>query len=45
MIESSFLEEGQIVEEGSHEDLMAQKGQYMRMFREQSKYYRDEETL
>lgn len=33
------MENGEIVEEGTHEDLMAQEGRYAEMFRVQSRYY------
>lgn len=36
-----FLEEGRIVEEGSHEALMKQQGSYAGMFEVQSKYYKE----
>ena len=36
-----FLEEGRIVEEGSHEALMKQHGSYAGMFEVQSKYYKE----
>ena len=34
-----MLEEGRIVEQGSHEELMGKKGAYYRMFQVQSHYY------
>lgn len=37
-----MLEEGRIIEEGSHEDLMAMDGKYAEMFRVQAKKYRME---
>lgn len=37
-----FLENGRIVEEGTHEELMMKKGGYANMFEVQSKYYREE---
>lgn len=41
-----LLGNGRILEEGSHRELLEKGGAYARMFREQSKYYRDsmEET-
>lgn len=35
------LENGSILEEGKHEALMKRKGRYYEMFREQSKYYKE----
>lgn len=37
-----YLEAGKIVEEGSHEVLLAQNGQYKRLFDVQRKYYQEE---
>lgn len=37
-----FLENGRVQEEGTHEELMAQKGSYYQMFEVQRKYYRQE---
>lgn len=37
-----FLEDGEIKEEGSHDDLMAKKGLYYDMFETQAKYYKDD---
>ncbi|MCR5285884.1 MAG: ABC transporter ATP-binding protein/permease [Treponema sp.] len=37
-----FIENGQIVECGSHEELMAQGGKYKEMFDIQSQYYKEE---
>lgn len=36
-----FLEKGQIVEDGSHEQLVQQDGAYARMFAVQSQYYKE----
>lgn len=36
-----FIADGQIVESGTHEELMAQKGAYYRMYQVQSYYYRE----
>jgi ATP-binding cassette subfamily B protein len=35
-----FMENGQIVEEGSHKALMAKNGKYAAMFKSQQKWYR-----
>lgn len=37
-----LLENGQILEEGTHETLLNQNGRYAELFRIQSKYYQDE---
>lgn len=37
-----FIEDGQIVEEGSHAQLMKKKGHYYKMFETQSYYYKNE---
>lgn len=37
-----FMEKGQIVEQGTHDELMLQSGKYADMFNLQAKYYRDE---
>ena len=36
-----FLENGKIVEEGTHEELMKKMGEYREMFEVQAKYYRE----
>ena len=36
-----LLGDGRILEEGSHEELLAENGLYARMFHEQSKYYKE----
>lgn len=40
-----FIEHGQIIEEGSHEELMAKGGRYAEMFAVQSQYYLKEGKL
>lgn len=37
-----FFEQGKILEEGSHRELLEQNGAYAEMFRVQSQYYREE---
>lgn len=37
-----FMEKGQIVEQGTHDELMLQSGKYADMFNLQAKYYRDD---
>lgn len=36
-----LLDGGHITEEGSHEQLLAQKGRYYELFETQAKYYRE----
>lgn len=36
------MKQGRIVEGGSHEELLAGRGEYFRMYEEQSKWYRRE---
>ena len=38
-----YLENGKIVEIGTHDELMSKKGKYFEMFNVQSKYYKDGE--
>ena len=38
-----YLENGKIVEMGTHDELMSKKGKYFEMFNVQSKYYKDGE--
>lgn len=38
-----FIENGQVIEEGTHDSLMEFGGRYREMFEIQSKYYKDEE--
>ncbi len=38
-----LLYEGKVLEEGTHEELLAQNGKYAEMFNTQSKYYKEEE--
>ncbi len=39
------MENGEIVETGTHEELMEQKGRYAEMFQVQSRYYADQEAF
>lgn len=39
-----FLENGKVAERGTHEELLARKGAYAKMFEIQSHYYRKEES-
>jgi len=36
------MENGRIVETGSHRDLMEKDGQYAKMFKTQARYYQEE---
>lgn len=38
-----YLEDGQILENGTHEELMSRNGRYAHIFQVQSQYYKDEE--
>ncbi len=38
-----LMEKGRIIEEGTHETLMAENGRYRQLFEMQSKYYREQE--
>lgn len=38
-----FISDGRITEEGTHEELMSQKGAYYRMYQLQSYYYKETE--
>ncbi len=40
-----FLEDGAILEEGTHEELLAKKGKYSEIYDVQSHYYKEEEVL
>lgn len=39
-----FLSDGKIAEEGTHEELMAKKGKYYKMYQIQSYYYKEQEA-
>lgn len=36
-----FIKDGEIIEEGNHEELMAKKGEYFKMYEAQSYYYQE----
>lgn len=38
-----LMEQGQVKEEGTHEELMAREGRYRKLFELQSRYYREQE--
>ena len=38
-----LMEQGQVMEEGTHEELMARGGRYRELFEMQSRYYRERE--
>ena len=40
-----FMENGEIAEIGTHDELMARKGRYAEMFQVQSRYYMDQEVF
>ena len=40
-----YLEDGKIIEEGTHDQLMNRKGKYFEMFNVQSKYYKEDGGL
>lgn len=37
-----YIENGEIVEEGTHEELMKKKGEYYKLFSLQAKYYKED---
>ena len=37
------MEEGEVKEEGTHQELMAKGGRYRQLFELQSRYYREQE--
>jgi ATP-binding cassette subfamily B protein len=39
-----MLENGEIIEQGSHQELMQQEGKYAEMFKMQAEKYREEEA-
>lgn len=39
------LENGEIIESGTHEELLERRGQYYDMFKEQAKWYQKEEKV
>ena len=40
-----MIKDGQIAEDGSHEELIAQKGEYAYMYEAQSAWYKDEMNM
>ena len=36
-----LIDHGQIIEEGTHEELLARQGKYYELFETQAKYYRE----
>ena len=40
-----FVNEGEIVEDGSHKELMKKKGYYYKFYNEQLKWYKEVETI
>ncbi len=39
-----FMENGRIIEQGTHDELIRQKGKYADMFNLQAKYYKDDSS-